>query len=458
MTQPAYMGGPVNPAVSGPGGGLLQPSNYSYPLTSGLLSSIMPQQQPANSWSQLAYQMAGSPKQGGMYASVGTPPAPSGSGSSASSLAALLPLLGGLLGGSTGSNGIAGALQSLLGGSSAQQLRASGNTIPSTPVPGSFPTTGNFGNTPFSPLDPGQLTNPDPTLGGLFTDPGFNMDTGYTSFNDPVPDDLGGLADIPQFSFNSAGGQATTPSQAPSQSSLSLGKIANAGLSGYSLANAASAGSGAGIAGAAANLASSLGAPKSITAPVSAGAGIAGLLTQLATGQYGGAASSLLSMGGKAAGIPSDISQPVSLLMSILTGNPLGMAVNGAKVGGGLLNVVGGRNYDGSWTPSQGQLSQDEQAATDAGNQLIAGGGPGATTAGAPQQVATQTTQPTFTPAQLAQMGQQQAYAAATNLSLAGPGVYGEQPTNMMNQGESSIPVAPMTPEALAQLISQMHA
>lgn len=460
MTQPAYMGGPIAPPVQG---GLLQPSNYSYPLTSGLLSSLMPQQQqqPApNSWSQLAYQMAGSPKQGGMYSSVATPPATGGSSGGNSSLAALLPLLGGLLGGFGGTNGnsgIAGALQGLLGGGA---------------VPGSAAATGNLNNSSITPLSPGQLTDPVPgNLGGLADIPNFDLSGGTDQYlNDPVPADLGGLADIPQF-FSSAGGQAATPSQ----SSLSLGQIANTGLSGLNLANAAQAGSGIGIAGAAANLAHNLGVPSSVTSPVSAGASLAGTGMQLASGNYLGVLGSLLGLGGKAAGISSTVSQPASLLMSVLTGNPLGMAVNGAKVGGGLLNMLQGLNYNGSWTPSGAQQQQigasnagsENQVAAQAG-QDIAGNqnqisNPALTSipsvagqlAQVPQGLLPPPPGPTFTPQQLAQLGQSQAYSAATNLGLAAPGTYAGQPTNMMNQGEASTPVAPFSQDAMQYLAYQ---
>lgn len=464
MTQPAYMGGPINPQ----GGLLASPSNYSYPLTSGLLSSLMPQQSqqpPPNSWSQLAYQMAGSPKQGGMYASVATPPSTAGSGSSASSLAAILPLLGGLLGGSgAGNTGIVGALQSLLGGNSAaQNLRTSGSTIPSTPVLGSYAATGSFGPG-FTPLDPSQLSNPFTSDYGLSGSPQSNgadlsglFGSPDTSLSDPVPDDLGGLADIPQFSFDSAGGQAATPGQ----SSLSLGQVANTGLAGLGLFNAANAGSGIGVAGAGANLAHDLGVPSSITNPVSTGATLAGLGMNLATGNYLPAAATALGMGGAAAKIPTSLTQPLALLMSAITANPLGMAVNGAKVGGGLLNMLQGLNYNGSWTPSQTQLNADEQMATDNGNALIAAGpnaGP-ATTYAAPQQTASaqqqQPAAPTFTAAQLANLGQSQAYSAATNLGLAAPGTFSGQPTQMMNQGEAATPVAPYSQDAMQYMAYQ---
>lgn len=91
--------------------GLMGPTQFQ-----GLMGS--PQGGP---WSQLAYQMAGAPKQGGMYASV-TPPAsptsattPAGGGATAVG-GTLLGLLGGLLnGGSGGSSGGSNIANSPLG-------------------------------------------------------------------------------------------------------------------------------------------------------------------------------------------------------------------------------------------------------------------------------------------------------------------------------------------------------
>lgn len=99
------------PTVAPASGGLLmQPSAQANPLAS-----------PMGQWSQAAYQMAGSPKQGGMYASVpvpqGTAPTSSSGGAGSAISGTLLGLLGGLAKNPSAVNAIGNLLG--LGGPSA---------------------------------------------------------------------------------------------------------------------------------------------------------------------------------------------------------------------------------------------------------------------------------------------------------------------------------------------------
>lgn len=343
--------------------------------------------------------------------------------------------LAGLLGGSSsaaggasgGASGLAGLLSQLFGGgSSSNQI---GNVDPSLSMTSSPYTTGSDGST-YATGDLNQLFGPmDSSNSGSTGDSGL---------------------DLSQFSFNGAGGQATTPS-APTSSGTSLGGLAGAGLSAFGLASAIGYGNGIGAAGAAANLANRAGVPSSVTNPISTAASLAGTGMDLATGNYLGAASNALGLGSKAAGIPTSISQPLSLLMSILSGNPIGMGVNSLKVGGGLVNMLQGLNYNGSWSPSQAQLGQDEQQATDNGNALIASGpGDAQTFAAGPQATATETQQPAFTPSMLTQIGQNTAQNFDTSSYMdENAQNYSGQPTDMMNQGESETPIATMSQDSV---------
>lgn len=143
----------------------------------------------------------------------------------------------------------------------------------------------------------------------------------------------------------------------PSSSGSNFNAL-GAGASALGLGGSIYGGSSIGAIGSAAGLASNLGVPSSVTNPVSIGASLAGTGLDLATGNYLGAAMGALGLGGAAAGIPSSVMQPLGLFGSILSGNPIGMAVNGAKVGMGLYNMTQGLNYNGSWTPSATQQSQ----------------------------------------------------------------------------------------------------
>lgn len=207
MTNPAYSGAPtsIQPGV------LQSPANYSYPITSGLLSGLAPPPQGSipqgGPWSQLAYQMAGSPKQGGMYAPVATPAAPPGaSSSSASSLAGLLPLLGGLLGtsgGTSGLNSIVNALGGLLGGSNQLPLLNSAGA----PITGSAADTGSLGG---GSINQGTLTGADTGSPGS----GLDFSTGNIDLSGSAPDENTGDLDslLQSLGFSGAGGQAATPS------------------------------------------------------------------------------------------------------------------------------------------------------------------------------------------------------------------------------------------------------
>jgi hypothetical protein len=246
-------------------------------------------------------------------------------------------------------------------------------------------------------------------------------------------------------------------------------------------------GSPIGAAGSGAALASNLGAPSSVTQPVSIGASAAGIGANALSGNYLGAGLGLLGLSGNSLGIPSYVTQGAGLIGSIFTGNPIGMAVNGALVGKGLYNMATGLNYNGSWSPSASQLSDANAIGDDAFNQalsgidstvannqaLISAGQTPIDTSGTlaglaqpwnnslytpgtpsqPQQ--TPQSGGTFTSAQLANIGQQSAYSAATDLSNALPGTYGSAPVDMMNQGEAQTPVAPYTPAAAMQLAYQ---
>lgn len=339
-------------------------------------------------------------------------------------------------GGAGAAGGIAGLLSGLFGGGQS---------------PGANTTGNNGGSNFFGSIDPSLTMTSTPYSNGTATGDLNQLFGDMGSSPDQSPGDSG--IDLSQFSFNGAGGQATAT--APTSSGPSLGQLAGTGLSAFGLANAIGSGNGIGAAGAAANLANKAGVPSSITNPVGMAAGLAGTGMQLATGNYLGAASSALGLGGKAAGIPSSIAQPLSLLMSVLSGNPIGTGVNALKVGGGLLNMLQGLNYNGAWSPSQAQLSQDEQQATDNGNALIASGPGDAQTFAAPQQVATQQAQPTFSPSMLSQIGQSMANNFDTSSYLQeNAGNYSGQPTNMMNQGESEVPIATMSQDAVEYLNS----
>lgn len=74
---------------------------YSPPQTGLMTAGMQPMVHPLSPmgpWSQLAYQMAGSPRQGGGYAGVPVPPAPAGSGGSSGGSGTGSSILTGLLG------------------------------------------------------------------------------------------------------------------------------------------------------------------------------------------------------------------------------------------------------------------------------------------------------------------------------------------------------------------------
>lgn len=348
---------------------------------------------------------------------------------------------GGLLGGAGSTLG--NFLKSLTGGGTTGGTFSGQNL---TDLQNSYLNQGNSagGSTGGSTQQPYDNTTETDLIGGS-----SSPDYGGYNLSDSDLDYLFGGG------FNSAGGQAATSGTSVSSGGFSAGQAANIGLSGYSLSNALGAGSGLGAAGAATGLAGALGAPSSITGPVSAAVQAAGFGANLLSGNYAGAFGAALGLGGKA-GLPTSISQPASLIMSILSGNPLGIALNAVKVGSGLYNMlVDNTNYDGSWAGSSasGVLNSDADKANSTVDQLgaqlsqqmsniIA---PGSGDAAAKQQA------PTYTPQQLASLGQSIAQSENTNLSLAGPNVYAGQTLNMMNQGEASIPTAPYTQDAADQ-------
>lgn len=85
------------PTLMNPSQGLI---GYYPPQTGLMTAGMTPQAQiaPMGPWSKLAYQMAGSPKQGGGYASVPVPPGPAGSGGSSGGPSTGSSILTGLLG------------------------------------------------------------------------------------------------------------------------------------------------------------------------------------------------------------------------------------------------------------------------------------------------------------------------------------------------------------------------
>jgi hypothetical protein len=161
----------------------------------------------------------------------------------------------------------------------------------------------------------------------------------------------------------------TTQNGAPSSSFNPL----STALSGLGLGASIYSGNPINVAGSGANFASNLGAPSSVTQPVSIGASAAGIGMSALTGNYINAGLGLLNLGGKSLGIPSYITQGAGLVGSIFTGNPIGTAVNGALVGKGLYNMATGLNYNGSWSPSQSQISSAEGIGDDELNQAFSG-------------------------------------------------------------------------------------
>lgn len=251
------------------------------------------------------------------------------------------------------------------------------------------------------------------------------------------------------------------------------------GLSGLNLSNAASSGNPLGITSASASLANSLGVPSSVTQPAQLGAQLGGLGVNLAGGNYLGALGSMLGLGGASGAIPSSVLQPAGLALSALIGNPLGMATNAYGVGKGLLNMIQGLNYNGSWTPSSQQTQQigasNQQSENDVSDQvgqtigdnqslISAGQTPVDTSAAlaslaqAPQLLPTSSASSggTFTPAQLAQLGQNQTQNFdQSNLGFFNTGSYAGAPTDVMNQGEAETPTATLTQGAALQYAMQ---
>lgn len=362
---------------------------------------------------------------------------------------------GGLLGslfGPTGTGGTqSGGLLSGLGSSAGNFLNG---LFGGGSGPGSN-TTGYQGDNTLSSVDPSLTMTSTPYSNGQATgdlNELFNDPTNGTSSSDD-----GEGIDLSQFSFSGAGGQATNSQSldqalalndqdlthlygSPDLSPFSSGSqshspnLVGAGLSALNFGTAANAGSGLGMAGAATGLASSFGAPSSITSPVSTGIGLAGLGMNLASGNVLGAIGGALGLGGKA-GIPSYITQPLALALSAITGNPIGMAMGAYNVGKGIINKIEGNTWSGNLLPDQSTL---ESQADSVANQAL---GVQAT--------------PTISPG-LAAWGAFQAQNFDTNAYMQeNAGSYSGQTTNMMNQGESEIPIAPMTPDAQSALMLQ---
>ncbi len=397
---------------------------------------------------------------------TGSPGGANASGAG-STLGGLGSVLGGLFNG--GNNGLVGGVNGLN-----STINTGSNNLDSLLAnTGSTFSTGNL----MAPTDTG-LQNIDTTdpLSGLGDTPDLDLNfsgAGGQAANSLTADQLQSFmtAFSPSSTVNPAELSVASAAGNPLPSgSVNLGQVAGAGFAGFNLANAVGSGNAIGAASSAASLANDLGVPSSITSPVSTGAAIANTGLDIASGNYIGAAGGLIGLGGSA-GIPSYVTQPLALALSALTGNPFGIAVNAFKVGGGLLNVAEGRNYNGSWTPDQSQIdatnatSEDQIAAgassaiandaTTIDNALNPVEDVTASLAQVPNLVPTspqtQTT-PTFTAAQLADIGQQQAANFADYASGAlNAGQYAGQPLDMMNQGEAETPVAPITPGAALQ-------
>lgn len=286
-------------------------------------------------------------------------------------------LLGSLFGTSGGAANAGGGVLSNLGGSAGNFLSGliNGNSTVNGNTVGGGLNDGLFGG------NTGQATNPftgastnGNTSGGFDTQDAANIENGSYGQQQQITDpdlsmsnsDLASLwgDDGNGGLFNSAGGQATnlnqatqlnnsdlahlygSPSKIPQGFSPSISNVLGAGASGLSLANALGAGNGVGAAGSLAGLASNLGAPSSITSPVSTGASLAGLGMNIASGNLLGALSGAVGLGGKA-GIPNYITQPLALALSAAMGNPFGIAMGAAKVGKGLMNLISTGNYGG---------------------------------------------------------------------------------------------------------------
>lgn len=341
----------------------------------------------------------------------------------------LTSLLGGSSGGSsgsTGSGGLAGLLSGLFGGGT-----SSGATTGSdlTNLQNNYLNMGNSGDA--SNVFGGNTGNT--SLQNNYLNMGNSGDTSSpTNSGGDIPDWLSSLG------FNGAGGQAATPAVTtfsnPGSSSINP---FGAALSGLNLFSSVGAGSGIGAAGAVTGLAGSLGAPKSLTSPLSTGTSLAGLGMNLASGNYLGAFGNAIGLGGKA-GIPSYITQPLGLLTSALSGNPIGMGVNSLGILKGLINLFQGNSYSG-----QSNTPMSVQQATDQSNASLA-------------QVPNYNLNPTFTPDQLQNLGNSIAggYQSSTYLQNNAQN-YSGQPVNMMNQGEAETPVASMSDLSMNALAQQ---
>lgn len=375
-------------------------------------------------------------------------------------------LLGSLLGTSNGSGGAqSGGLLSSLGGSAGNFLN------------GLFGGTGsgaNMTNQQYGNLLGGSASNPTGETNfqtpdqqqNLTNDQLAQMWGGNASTNGS--NDLTSLSDsggldqqlndsndqlLQELGFNGAGGQATNPQSleqalafndqeltqlygapnlAPPSPSSSPNLFGAAG-SALNFGLAANAGSGLGMAGSATGLASALGAPSSITSPVGTGVSLASLGMNMASGNVLGAVGGALGLGGKA-GIPSYITQPLALALSALSGNPIGMAVGAYNVGKGILNKIEGNQWNGNLLPDQSELESntDQMVNADLG------------------------VQPTPSNPGLAAWGASQAQNFDTSAYMQeNAGNYSGQPTQMMNQGESEIPIAPMS-EDVVNFLNQL--
>lgn len=226
-----------------------------------------------------------------------------------------------------------------------------------------------------------------------------------------------------------------SPNLAPPSPSASPNLFGAAGAA-LNFGLSANAGSGLGMAGSATGLASALGAPGSVTSPLSTGVSLASLGMNLASGNVLGAVGGALGLGGKA-GIPSYITQPLALALAAITGNPIGMAAGAYNVGKGLINELKGNQWNGNLLPDQSELESntDQMVNADLGVQPT----------------------PAMNPA-LAAWGAAQANSFDTAAYMQeNAGSYAGQPTNVMNQGESEIPIAPMS-EDVVSFLNQLPA
>lgn len=154
----------------------------------GLMSAGMQQPHPMSPmgpWSQMAYQMAGSPRQGGGYAGVPVPPTPAGSGGTTSGPGTTSSILTGLLGALAQNPSIiknlGSSLSSLLGGASSATsaaVPAAAGTAGQAFAPAGSTVTANAGGTSTLFGDTGATSAATPGTTTFFGDGASAAGTG----------------------------------------------------------------------------------------------------------------------------------------------------------------------------------------------------------------------------------------------------------------------------------------